>query len=67
MSLSNKPDAGCVLCFDDETALAGQAASALGMAVAVVPTMKASGLRRRAPTWATIQSLTSSGTASALP
>ena len=36
MSLSNKPDAGCVLCFDDEAALAGQAASALGMAVAVV-------------------------------
>ncbi len=36
MSLSNKPDAGCVLCFDDEAALAGQAASALGMALAVV-------------------------------
>ena len=36
MSLSNKPDAGCVLCFDDETAPASQAASALGMAVAVV-------------------------------
>ncbi|MBA4214076.1 MAG: phosphoribosylpyrophosphate synthetase [Polaromonas sp.] len=36
MSLSNKPAAGCVLCFDDEAALAGQAASALGMALAVV-------------------------------
>ncbi len=36
MSLSNKPDAGCVLCFDDEAALAGQAASALGVALAVV-------------------------------
>ena len=36
MSLSNKPAAGCVLCFDDEAVLAGQAASALGMAVAVV-------------------------------
>ncbi len=36
MSLSNKPAAGCVLCFDDETALADQAASALGMALAVV-------------------------------
>ena len=30
MSLSNKPDAGCVLCFDDEAAPApAQAASAL--------------------------------------
>lgn len=36
MSLSNKPAAGCVLCFDDETPLAGQAAGALGMALAVV-------------------------------
>ena len=36
MSLSNKPDTGCVLCFDDEAALAGQAASALGMVLAVV-------------------------------
>lgn len=36
MSLSSKPAAGCVLCFDDEAALAGQAASALGMALAVV-------------------------------
>lgn len=36
MSLSNKPAAGCVLCFDDEAVLAGQAASALGMALAVV-------------------------------
>ena len=36
MSLPNKPDAGCVLCFDDEAALAGQAASALGVALAVV-------------------------------
>ena len=36
MSLSNKPDAGCVLCFDDEAALAGQAAIALGVALAVV-------------------------------
>jgi ribose-phosphate pyrophosphokinase len=36
MSLSSKPAVGCVLCFDDEAALAGQAASALGMALAVV-------------------------------
>jgi ribose-phosphate pyrophosphokinase len=36
MSLSSKPAAGCVLCFDDEAVLAGQAASALGMALAVV-------------------------------
>ena len=36
MSLSSKLAAGCVLCFDDEAALAGQAASALGMALAVV-------------------------------
>jgi ribose-phosphate pyrophosphokinase len=36
MSLSNKPDVGCVLCFDDEAALAGQAASALGVTLAVV-------------------------------
>lgn len=36
MSLSSKAAAGCVLCFDDETALGGQAASALGMALAVV-------------------------------
>ena len=36
MSLSSKPAAGCVLCFDDEAALAGQAASALGMVLAVV-------------------------------
>jgi ribose-phosphate pyrophosphokinase len=36
MPLSNKPAAGCVLCFDEEAVLAGQAASALGMALAVV-------------------------------
>ena len=36
MSPSSKPAAGCVLCFDDEAALAGQAASALGMVLAVV-------------------------------
>lgn len=36
MSLSNKPAAGCVLCFDDEAALASQAAIALGMSLAVV-------------------------------
>jgi ribose-phosphate pyrophosphokinase len=36
MSLSNKPDAGCVLCFDDEATLAGRAASAAGMALAII-------------------------------
>ncbi|MDP3349766.1 MAG: ribose-phosphate diphosphokinase [Hydrogenophaga sp.] len=36
MSPSSKPAAGCVLCFDDEAALAGQAVSALGMVLAVV-------------------------------
>jgi len=36
MSFSNKPDVGCVLCFDDEAALAGQAASAAGMALAII-------------------------------
>ncbi|MDP1684803.1 ribose-phosphate diphosphokinase [Hydrogenophaga sp.] len=36
MSLSDKPGAGCVLCFDDEAALAGRAASALGMALAII-------------------------------
>jgi ribose-phosphate pyrophosphokinase len=36
MSITNKPAVGCVLCFDDEAALAGQAASALGMDLAVV-------------------------------
>lgn len=36
MSLSSMPAAGCVLCFDDESSQAGQAASACGMALAVV-------------------------------
>ncbi len=36
MSLSSMPAAGCVLCFDDEAELAGQAALAMGMALAVV-------------------------------
>ncbi len=36
MSLSSMHAAGCVLCFDDEAELAGQAARAMGMALAVV-------------------------------
>lgn len=36
MSLSSMHAAGCVLCFEDEAELAGQAARAMGMALAVV-------------------------------
>ena len=40
MSLSSKPAAGCVLCFDDEAALASQAAGALGMTTDGRPSKK---------------------------
>ena len=36
MLLSSQATAGCVLCFDDEEAVAARAASAAGMALAVV-------------------------------